>query len=219
MLKMAMALAMMGATVAPSADAHAQSRRAASAPATSPLAMDVAGVRLGMPFDQARAAVAPTYRCEVERTSATFSERVALEVGKRRGVSRWGSGGSGVYDMFCKGPNQEDLKVFFEHGETGPVVDRFALLVPTVTVGKADLLRQIAAKYGRPPLGTVGDGCWTERGERCSMLTDGPKFVVRDLATTVSIVGERGRRAKDADEAAIMAAADRIEPRKSKATF
>lgn len=219
MLRMATALAITGAIVAPSSDAEAQPQRAASPSATSPLATDVAGVRLGMPFDQAKAAVASTYRCEVERGSATFSERVAMEVEKRRGASRWGSGGSGVYDLLCKGPNGEDLKVFFEHGEKGPVVDRFALLVPTAMIGKADLLRQIATKYGRPPVGTVGDGCWTERGERCGLLTDGPKFVVRDLATVVSIAGERGRRAKAVDEAAVMAAADRIAPKKSKAAF
>lgn len=219
MLRMVTALAITGAIVAPSSYADARPQRAGLAPATSPLTMDVAGLRLGMPFDQARAAVASAYRCEVERTSATFSDRVATEVEKRRGVSRWGSGGSGVYDMLCKGANQEDLKVFFEHGENGPVVDRFTLLIPTTMVGKADLLRQIATKYGRPPSGTVGDGCWTERGERCGLLTDGPKFLVRDLATVVSIVGERGRRAKAAEEVAVMAAADRIAPKNSKAAF
>lgn len=220
MLRATSTLAIMGAiAMAGTSVAEAQTRRAGSTPSTSPMAMDVAGVRLGMPFEQVRAALAGTYRCDVSRNALTFADLVQDEVTKRRGAIPAWREGTGVYGALCKGPNGEDLKVFFAQAESGSVVRRFTLLIPTTGVDRADLLRQLAAKYGKPNRGEMNNGCWIEAGEFCGILTKGPMFTIQDLSTAVSIVGERGKAAENADEAAIAAAADRIAPKKSKAAF
>jgi len=198
----------------------AQTQREA-APATptrrGPLAMDVAGVRLGMSLADAQAALAGTYRCRPEKGYQTFQQQVDVEVAKRRGAGLGFPPQGGVGDLFCDGPSGESLRVSMAQTSSGPVVDQFNLTIPTNRVNPAGLVRQLETKYGMPTDGTAANGAWC--GGPCSPLETSPSIRTTLSSRSLQILGNRGRLAHDGDAAAVKAAADRLAPPAKRGAF
>ncbi|PZU73876.1 MAG: hypothetical protein DI530_16960 [Sphingomonas sp.] len=188
-----------------------------------PMALDVAGVRLGMPVAQVRTALAGGWKCRSQPGETTFRQKVEDEVRKRRTGSsgRWG-GGEGISSDACVGPGGEELVIRYAEVEGGPIVDGFTLSLSRDRFRREEVIRGLLAKFGRPmrPLAD-GGGYWCVPGARCSglLLSEAPIVQVVDASTAVIAEGARGSRARDADQAAVMAAADRQAPKRSNAAF
>jgi hypothetical protein len=207
----------------PTAPAMAQKARMPAHPASStakPLAMDVAGVRLGMPLAAAQTALAGTYRCSTYQ-SASFRQLVEREVRKRKGIpDGFGPDGTAVGDLTCQGPAGEYFRLFMAQTPAGEIVDRIDLTVSTKRVDLATLVGQVEAKYGRPTEGTPANGSWciTRCGGDLTMEPN-PRITVRSDAWSLKIFGTRGRNARLADEAAVKAAAAREAPAAARGAF
>lgn len=188
----------------------------------SPMQIDVAGVRLGMPIEQVRSALkAASYACKPFGNEADFAARVATEVKSRTGARGEVPYTTGTMQLDCTGPNREGLRVTFAQAETGSVVDGYGLRIDGRTVDLPELRRQLTARYGRPMVGTDMHGSWCDAGYRCGdgmVFSKGPTVII-DTTTAVAIDATRGTRADEADDAAIMAAADRLVPKKTRAAF
>lgn len=205
------------------ATAMAQKARIAAQPASSaakPLAMDVAGVRLGMPLAAVQAALAGTYRCSTYQ-SASFRQLVEREVRKRKGIPEgFDPDGTAVGDLTCQGPAGEHLRLFMAQTPAGEIVDRIDLTVSTNRVDPATLLAQVEAKFGRPTEGVPSNGSWcTSRCGGDLTMEPNPRITVRSDAWSLKIFGTRGRNARLADEAAVEAAAAREAPTAARGAF
>ncbi len=204
--------------------ALAQNARRASASVVSgsdPLSMDVAGVRLGMPLAAAQAALSTTYSCDRSLRDASFQQRVEREVNKRRGVAEgFPPTGGAVGEMTCTGPSGEHLRLFMAQVSTGTVVDRIDLYIRSDRVEPAALVRQVETKYGRPSEGTVANGSWciSRCGYDLTMEPD-PRITVKSDASSLKILGSRGRNARLADDAAVKAMAARQVPAAKRGAF
>jgi hypothetical protein len=101
-------------------------------------------------------------------------------------------------------------------------VDGFTLSLSRDRFKREEVLRGLLAKFGRPtrPLAD-GGGYRCVPGARCSglLLSETPIVQVVDAAPAVIAEGALGSRARDADQAAVMAAADRRAPKSSNATL
>ena len=188
----------------------------------SPMRIDVAGVRLGMSFEQVRPALAAaSYACRPFGNEADFAARVAAEVKSRTGARGRVPYTTGTMQLDCRGPNGEGLTVTFSQARTGGVVDGYGLSIDGRTVDLPALRRQLTAKYGRPTVGTDMRGSWCDAGYRCGdgmVFSEGPTVII-DTTTSISINATRGTPADRADDAAVMAAADRLVPKKTRAAF
>lgn len=198
---------------------------AAAAPVPSgmsPSRMDVAGVRLAMPIEQVRNALAAaSYVCRPFGNETDFAARVAAEVKDRTGARDPVRRSTGTMQFDCRGPSGEGLTVRFAQVRSGSIVDEISLRIDGRTVDLPALRRQLLAKYGRPTVGDASKGSWCDGGYRCGeglVFSEGP-IVVIGTATSITIDAGRGVRARRADEAAVMAAADRLTPRKFRAAF
>lgn len=203
--------------------AVAAPQRGAPAGSRDPMSLDMAGVRLGMPIAQVRSALAAGWRCRSEPGAPTFAQKVEDEVRKRRTGSsgRWG-GGQGVSSERCVGPGGEELAIRYAQVEGGAIVDYFTLNLSHDRFEADGVIRGLLAKFGRPTRFLAqGGGQWCVPGVRCAgtLLSEGPTVMVSDAGTAVIAEGERGSRAEEADQAAVMAAADRSAPKKSSAAF
>lgn len=214
---LALALALLG-------PASAQTARNATKPALprpDPLAMDVAGVRLGMPLAAAQAALAANYRCERPGRGASFEQMVEREVNRRRGLAEgFPPTGGAVGELTCNGPSGEYLRIFMAQLPTGTVVDRIDLHIRAERVDPAALVRQVETKYGRPTEGTAANGSWCIA--RCGYdltMEPEPRITVRSDAWSFKILGSRGYNARQADEAAVKAAAAREVPAAKRGAF
>lgn len=205
------------------APATAQKARVAaqSAPSTAkPLAMDVAGVRLGMPLIAVQAALAGTYQCSTYR-SASFRQLVDREVRKRKGnPDGFGPDGTAVGELTCQGPAGEHLRLFMAQTPAGEVVNWIDLTVSTDRVDLATLVGQVEGKYGRSTEGTPGNGSWciTRCGGDLTMEPN-PLLTVRSDAWSLKMFGTRGRNARRADSAAAKAVAAREAPAAARSAF
>lgn len=188
----------------------------------SPLRMDVAGVRLAMPIEQVRTALAAaSYSCKPFGNESDFAARVAAEVKDRTGARGPVPYTTGTMQFDCHGPNGEGLTIRFAQVQAGSIVDNFSLRIDGRTVDLPALRKQLAAKYGRPTVGTELRGSWCDAGYRCGegmVFSEGPTIII-DTSNGVTIDATRGTRASKADDAAIMAEADRLVPKKSRAAF
>ncbi len=199
--------------------AAGQARAAAEKPMSGrgPMAMDVAGVRLGMPLAATQAALAATYRCETRR-AASFRQLVDREVAQRRGVPEgFGPAGKAVHELACEGPSGEYLRLFMAQTPAGEVVDRIDLAIPTDRVDEAQVVRQLESKFGRPTEGTAANGSWCVG--KCSYVGDLPKVFTSSSGRYVKIMGDRGGVARRADEAAVTAVAAREAPAAKRGAF
>lgn len=221
-MMMTSTLMLMAAGLATTTPATAQ--RPTAAPARSPLALDVAGVTLGMSEAQAEAALAAaSYRCEPFGHEANFDEQVADEVLRRQGKSvPWGgSGRSGTQEMTCTGPNGEVLKISWAQVRGGAIVDEYRLIVDAKRVDQAALRTQALVKYGRPTLGTPVDGAWCLNAKDCGgglVSSKGPIFMLR-ATNGLDIMAGRGTTAREVDNADVVAEATRRVPARTKAAF
>lgn len=206
------------AGIAATSTVQAQTPRAA----LSPMRIDVAGVRLGMPIGQVRTALAAaSYVCRPFGNEADFAARVAAEVKSRTGARGQIPYTTGTMQFDCRGPNAEGLTVTFAQVRTGSIVDGYSLNIDGRTVDLPALRRQLTARYGRRTVGTDLRGSWCDAGYPCGesiVFTQGPTVII-DTSTGVSINATRGVRAEKADDAAVMAAADGLVPRKTRAAF
>lgn len=207
----------------PTAPAMAQKARMPAHPASSaakPLAMDVAGVRLGMPLAAVQAALAGTYRCSIYQ-SASFRQLVEREVRKRKGIpDGFGPDGTAVGDLTCQGPAGEYLRLFMAQTPAGEIVDRIDLTVSTKRVDLATLLAQVEGKYRGPTEGTPANGSWcTGRCGGDLTMEPNPRITVMSDASSLKILGSRGRDARLADEAAVKATAAREAPAAARGAF
>lgn len=188
----------------------------------SPLRMDVAGVRLAMPIEQVRTALAAaSYACRPFGNEADFAARVAAEVKDRTGTKGTVPYTSGTMQLDCRGPNGEGLTIHFAQVRSGSIVDDYSLRIDGRTVDLPALRRQLVGKYGSPMVGTELRGSWCDAGYRCGesmVFSEGPTVII-DTTNAVTINATRGTRAEKADDAAVMAAADRLVPRKTRAAF
>lgn len=197
---------------------HAQKPQAG----LSPMRIDVAGVRLGMPIEQVRTALkTASYACRPFGNEADFASRVAAEVKSRTGSRGQVPYTTGTMQFDCTGPNGEGLRVTFSQVRTGSVVDGYSLNIDGRTVDLPALRRQLTARYGRRTVGTDVRGSWCDVGYPCGesmVFSEGPTVII-DTSTGISINATRGTRADKADDAAVMAAADRLVPKKTRAAF
>lgn len=190
--------------------------------AKSVMSFDIAGVGLGMSYAQVKAALAGAYRCQDFGYEPTFAEDLASEIKRRHGETVvWGPS-SGRSALECTGPAAETLKISFSQDENGAVVKEISFFVEARVVAKAAFLKQIAAKFGKPSLGSPQDGSWCDPGYRCGgifALIEGPVFSVNATGDTMRIMASRGLRGDRARKAALEAAANRVAPKRTKATF
>jgi len=222
MMKMTKAAAI-GAVMAlslPTAPAMAQKAARPGLSTARPLAMDVAGVRLGMPLAAVQAALAGTYRCSTYQ-SASFRQLVEREVRKRKGIpDGFGPDGTAVGDLTCQGPAGEYLRLFMAQTPAGEIVDRIDLTVSTSRVDLATLVAQVEGKYGRPTEGIPANGSWcTGRCGGDLTMEPNPRITVMSDVSSLKILGNRGRDARLADEAAVKAAAAREAPAAARGAF
>jgi len=204
----------------PTAPAMAQKVARPGLSTARPLAMDVAGVRLGMPLAAVQAALAGTYRCSTYQV-ASFRQLVEREVRKRKGIPEgFGPDGTAVGELTCEGPAGEHLRLFMAQTPAGEVVDQIDLTVSTSRVDLATLVGQVEAQYGRPTEGTPANGSWciTRCGGDLTMEPN-PRITVRSDAWSLKIFGTRGSNARLADEAAVKAAAAREAPTAARGAF
>lgn len=203
-------------TMAPAS--QAQKQRAG----LSPMRIDVAGVSLGMPIQQVRTALeTASYACKPFGNEADFASRVAAEVKSRTGARGRIPYTTGTMQFDCTGPNGEGLRVTFAQVRTGSVVDGYSLNIDGRTVDLPAVRRQVIAKYGHRTVGTDLRGSWCDAGYPCGdsmVFSEGPTVII-DSATGISINATRGTRAEKADDLAVMAAADRLVPKKTRAAF
>jgi len=187
-----------------------------------PSGLDVAGVRLGMPIEEARTALAAAaYACRPFGNEADFASRVAAEVKSRTGARGPVPYTTGTMQLDCRGPNGEGLGVTFAQVRTGSVVDGYSLNIDGRTVDLPAVRRQLTARYGRPTIGDGMRGSWCDAGYRCGegmVFSEGPTVII-ETSTAIAINATRGTRADRADDAAVMAAADRLVPKKTRAAF
>jgi hypothetical protein len=188
----------------------------------SPMKLDVAGVSLGMPIGQVRTALAAaSYACRPFGNEADFATRVAAEVKSRTGSRGQVPYKTGTMQFNCRGPNGEGLTVTFAQVRAGSIVDGYGLSIDGRTIDLPAVRRQLTAKYGRPKVGTELRGSWCDAGYRCGdgmVFSEGPTVTI-DTSTAVAINATRGTRADRADDAAVMAEADRLVPKKAGAAF
>lgn len=191
--------------------------------APKPNQMDIAGVTLGMPIEAAGNALkAAGYKCRSFGTERNFNEEVNKEVENRQGKFTAFPRQSAQSDWSCSGKNGETIKVLFAHPKRGSVVDEILLSLPGAQFSKADIVQQLSRKYGKPTIGTIQNGAWCDTGYRCEaslIFVEGPQFRTMDLGNSVSITATRGKRARDADKAEVVAEADRLAPKAGKAAF
>lgn len=181
-----------------------------------PMTMEGAGVRLAMPYAQAKAgAEALGYSCQPFGKALTFDERVAKAVDGRKGVSTWLRAGTGTSELTCVGPSGESLRIFLAQPRGGAVVDRFELRFDGSRSDLAAVRRQLAERYGAPAAGRPGRTDWC-MAARCEGLTfaKSPTFSV-DTLGAISVMATWGSRATEAEAAAVEAAADRVAPKRA----
>lgn len=215
---------MLALSLALAGPAVAQNARPAARPAASvrsPLTMDVAGVRLGMPLAGARAVLAGTYRCDRIDRAASFRQLVDIEVAKRKGVAQGFPPNDGaIGELDCNGPSGEHLRVFMAQTPSGEVVHRIQLFMSNERIDPLAIARQIDGKYGRPTEGTAVNGSWCVG--RCAFdwaADPRPRLTTRSDASTFNIWAIRGRDARDADDAAVAAVAAREAPVSKRGAF
>jgi hypothetical protein len=114
---------------------------------------DVAGVRLGMTPDQAqRAMAAAGYRLDHWARGASFEQRVAAEVARRRPASAGKTAPAEVtpISLWGDGPNGEKLWIKFQPLATGSIV-KFVQITTNPRRSTTEAVQaQVWQKYGAP---------------------------------------------------------------------
>lgn len=193
----------------------------------SPLEMDIAGVKLGMDWEEAEQLItAANYTCRTIGTTKTFQEKVEAELRSRKGEFDAFPKQSGVHFIQCKGNSGEKLSVELAYPETGPVVHTMTLVVSSEQFDLARFEEQVAAKYGAPSGGNLKDGVWCFNGAtRCGGLVEANPYF-RTIAqqgfggvASYQIIAERGNSVVKAEKEAVTLEVDRRLPKSGSAAF
>jgi hypothetical protein len=214
------------AAVSVSMAAHAQR----SAP--GPLSFDVAGVKLGMSPDEAKASLArASYKVTGISDVQSFDQEVRSEAARRKGRSLPSARDVGVYRIAATGPHQEYMEVHFLQQPAGSRVSGVTVEIPTTAITSDAFWRQVTTKYGAPGARKQGVEmfwCSMEVGANCgrSYVASGPMDTEYPLlAATGNANGggglrlQVGQRAYDAQRAAREAATVRLAPKTDSAAF
>jgi hypothetical protein len=208
----------------------AQAQRAATAP--RPLTFDVAGVKLGMSPDEAKASLARlSYKVTRISEVPSFDQEVRAEAARRQGRSLPNMRDAGVSRITAIGPHQEYIEVHFLQQPDGSRVGGVTVDVPTTAITREAFWRQVEAKYGAAGARRQSvemSWCSVEVGDNCgrSYVASGPMETDYPLLTASSYaVGggrlwlQAGQRAHDAQAAIKEAATVRLAPKTDKAAF
>ena len=197
------------------------------------LALDVAGVRLGMSPEAAKAALSRAgYRIESASDTSSFAQIVGLQASQRRGRQPVFGKDMGTDEVVAIGPHQERAEVHFLQRPAGSSVAGVIVDIPTTAMTSDAFWRQTFAKYPKPETvrsqGTEAYWCSVEVGTNCglSFVASGPMSTDYPLltASSGSVGGGRlrlqvGQRAYDAQHAEVEAAVVRLVPKTSSAAF
>ncbi|EGI54481.1 hypothetical protein SUS17_2666 [Sphingomonas sp. S17] len=199
--------------------------------AADPAAMDVAGIRLGDTPQQVKAALQQAgYRVTETRKTASFAQRVAVEVANRNGAAAPNPTYAGIAEIIAMGSHQERADIQFAQIAGGDSVSRVEVTIPGTAMGEAAMKAQLSAKYGKPDAvkdqGLSWHWCAPQAMKICGMTYTGgeldtawPTLRGSTGMGTNSIILEAGtdadRRLKQAFDAAVLARA----PKTDRAAF
>lgn len=203
----------------------------APAHAADPATVDVAGIRLGDTPQQVKAALQQAgYRVTETRKTASFSQRVAVEVANRKGAAAPNPTYAGISNIIAMGPHQERADIQFAQIAGGDSVSRVEVTIPGTAMGDTAMKAQLTARYGKPDAvtdqGLIWHWCAPQAVKICGMTYTGgqldtawPTLRGSTAMGTHSIILEAGtdadRRLSQAFEAAVLARA----PKTDKAAF
>lgn len=204
---------------------------AAPAYAADPATMDVAGIRLGDTPQQVKAALQQAgYRVTETRKTASFAQRVAVEVANHKGTAAPNQTYAGFAEIIAMGPHQERADIQFAQNAGGDSVSRVEVTIPGTAMGEAAMKAQLSARYGKPDAvkdqGLTWYWCAPQVVKICGMTYTGgeldtvwPTLRGSTGMGSNSIILEAGtdadRRLKQAFEAAVLARA----PKTDRAAF
>lgn len=199
--------------------------------AADPATMDVAGIRLGDTPQQVKTALQQAgYKVTETRKTASFAQRVAVEVANRKGAAVPNSTYAGISNIIAMGPHQERADIQFAQIDGGDSVSRVEVTIPGTTMGEAAMKAQLTAKYGKPDSlkdqGLTWHWCAPQAVKICGMTYTGgeldtawPTLRGSTGMGSNSIILEAGtdadRRLKQTFEAAVLARA----PKTDRAAF
>jgi hypothetical protein len=202
------------------------------APAPDPLSFDVAGVKLGMSPDEAKASLAKaSYKVTGTSDVPSFDQEVRTEAARRQGRSLPSTRGVGVYRIAATGPHQEYMEVHFLQQQQGSRVSGVTVEIPATAMTTDAFWRQVTTKYGAPGARKQDVEmfwCSMEVGANCgrSYVASGPMDTEYPLLTATGNANgggglrlQVGPRAYDAQRAAMEAATVRLAPKTDNAAF
>lgn len=185
--------------------------------------MDVAGVQLGVGMDAARGSLDRAgYRCTTMNVTRSYEQQVQWEVDRRQGTARDGSvRPAAIYGWNCNGGGGEELQVWFAQPVAGPVVHALRLFLPPARFNTAAVVAKLGEKFGTPTRGSVEEGWWCMPGARCEgSESDSPTPMFRTFSVHgLTVLGSRGTRAQEAEQAVLMAEVERRAPKQGTAAF
>ena len=199
----------------------------APAHAADPTTMDVAGIHLGDTPQQVKAALQQAgYKVTETRKTASFAQRVAVEVANRKGAAAPNPTYTGIGNIIAMGPHQERADIRFAQAAGGDSVSRIEVTIPGTTMGEAAMKAQLTARYGKPDSvkdqGLTWHWCAPQAVKICGMTYTGgeldtawPTLRGSTAMGTNSIILEAGtdadRRLRQAFEAAVLARAPKTD--------
>jgi hypothetical protein len=214
------------AAVSVSMAAHAQR------PAPGPLSFDVAGVKLGMSPDEAKASLArASYKVTGISDAPSFDQEVRSQAARRQGRSLPSARNAGLSRITATGPHQEYMEVYFLQQQEGSRVSGVTVDIPVTAITSDAFWRQVTTKYGAPGARKQAVEmfwCSMEVGANCgrSYVASGPMDNEYPLLTATGNANgggglrlQVGQRAYDAQRAAMEAATVRLAPKTDNAAF
>ncbi len=138
---------------------------------------DIAGVRLGMTRDLARAALQQSgyqVRDEDSLPSRTWEERIQAAALERQGRSSYGVAKTATKDLVGTKERRQKIKVSFSAKPEGMRVTKVEYGIPGEEITRQDYDANVRQKYGPPTFENSVQltKIWCSAGEpRCSLLT------------------------------------------------
>jgi len=175
-------------------------------PVTGPVTFDIAGVRLGMDPEAARAALAKAgYRIGATNRLEGFEGQVTARIDQLRG--RWHVAKYvAVASLAAAGPANEHVDVQFEQWPDAPHVVSVAFMAGADRQAQDAFKAQVEAKFGMPTMHVIGGWRWCSAGEkRCGPVAN-PALPTLDAdyqsrALTLKVGGDAIQARRDLVEA------------------
>lgn len=126
---------------------------------------DVAGVKLGMSPEEARAALeAKGFKpLGADKTQGSWAARLSDEVAKRRNVDTVNTTVSML--TVARGDQGERIEVWYSATPEGAVASSVQFLIPTNRMEKGFFARSVEGKYGTVTYGEAKSGIFCSKGE------------------------------------------------------